>query len=122
MPWLGHLHALARASGPSLIFSSLVSNGIWVNQAADSHSRPSRWLARPPGQTVRQLRGISPTDPEREQHLAVDGTVCAHDVVNEGAQVLTDAITVTGVAGHGIRNLAGQQLGGTVGTWKRHNL
>ena len=28
MPWLGHVHALAGASGPSLIFSSLVSIGI----------------------------------------------------------------------------------------------
>src|SRR5262249_39423698 len=67
-------------------------------------------------------RGISPTDPEREQGVAVDGPVSTHDVINEGAQVFASAVTVTGVATHGIKNLPRQQLGGTVGAWERHSL
>src|SRR5262249_50543535 len=54
--------------------------------------------------------------------LAVVGPIHTHAVVDEGDQILADAVTVPGVALNGIRKPARQQLGRAIGAREFHRL
>src|SRR6266536_6416254 len=77
--------------------------------------RPWRAAVEQPRFGIRQLTGISPADPEREQRRAVPSPVGPHHRADEVGQFSANAVAVTVVPQDRIVDFAGQQLARLVG-------